>query len=68
MEISPLKFRKATVLLEVTKDTRLAWTKAQHVECGNLLYADGSVLEFGNLNAKATAQMPAGVTNRLAIP
>ena len=46
----------------------IGWTRELHGEKGNLCFADGSVGGFINGTAALALRIPAGVTNRLAIP
>jgi prepilin-type processing-associated H-X9-DG protein len=46
----------------------IGWTKEIHREKGNLCFADGSVGVFTNGAAAPAMRIPAGVTNRLAVP
>jgi prepilin-type processing-associated H-X9-DG protein len=55
-------------LVNLTKDTTIAWTKEIHSGRGNLCFGDGSVNGFTNGTVSTVLQVPAGVTNRLAVP
>ena len=46
----------------------IGWTREIHREKGNLCFADGSVNGFLNGAVGLAVRMPAGVTNRLAVP
>jgi prepilin-type processing-associated H-X9-DG protein len=46
----------------------IGWTRAIHREQGNLCFADGSVNGFLNGAVGPAVRLPAGVTNRLAVP
>lgn len=55
-------------LVNLTKETAIAWTKELHTNQGNLCFGDGSVQGFSNRRVSEVLQIPAGVTNRLAVP
>jgi prepilin-type processing-associated H-X9-DG protein len=55
-------------LVNLTKDTTIAWTKELHSEQGNLCFGDGSVHGFTNGTVITRLQIPDGVTNRLTVP
>jgi competence protein ComGC len=46
----------------------IGWTREMHREQGNLCFSDGSVRAFTNGAVASALRMPAGVTNRLAVP
>jgi len=54
--------------VKLTKDTTIAWTKELHSDQGNLCFADGVVQGCSNRRVSSVLQIPAGVTNRLAVP
>jgi prepilin-type processing-associated H-X9-DG protein len=47
---------------------RIGWTKEIHSKQGNLCFGDGHVDRESNGGPLTTVRLPAGVTNRLAIP
>ena len=55
-------------LVNLTKGTTIAWTKELHSGQGNLGFGDGSVQGLVNRRVSSVLQIPAGVTNRLAVP
>jgi len=55
-------------LVNLTKGSTIAWTKELHSEKGNFCLGDGSVNGFTNGTVSEVLQIPAGVTNRLAVP
>ena len=46
----------------------IGWTRELHRKRGNLCFADGSVQSYLNGAVGLAVQIPAGVTNRLAVP
>ena len=46
----------------------IGWTRELHRKRGNLCFADGSVQGYLNGAVGLAVQIPAGVTNRLAVP
>ena len=68
IEISTNKPPAGSRFVGVSSNSILGWTKDLHREQGNLCFADGSVLGFANGSIHLTTRLPAGVTNRLAVP
>jgi hypothetical protein len=56
------------LFINIDKTTTLGWTKALHVEQGNLLFSDGSVNGFRNGFTGGSLGVSDGVTNRLVTP
>jgi prepilin-type processing-associated H-X9-DG protein len=52
----------------LSSNSVVGWTREIHGKKGNLCFADGSVVGFNNGAVGLTVRMPAGVTNRLAVP
>jgi hypothetical protein len=55
-------------LVSLTKGTSIGWTKGLHSKQGNLCFADSSVRGCTNGAVGTFLQIPAGVTNHLAVP
>jgi prepilin-type N-terminal cleavage/methylation domain-containing protein/prepilin-type processing-associated H-X9-DG protein len=55
-------------LLEISKNTSIAWTAARHKFAGNILLADGSVQMLNNSILTNWTHQTGLATNRLAIP
>jgi len=54
--------------VNITTNSTIGWNKEMHSERGNVAWADGSVSQLSNARTRATIMVPAGTTNRLAIP
>jgi prepilin-type processing-associated H-X9-DG protein len=54
--------------VRVSSTTVVGWDRQMHREKGNVCFADGSVDGFFNGAIGPAQRLPAGVTNRLAIP
>lgn len=55
-------------LFILTTNTPLAWTKALHNACGNILHADGSLQFCGSERLSLLVRWQGEPTNRLVIP
>jgi prepilin-type processing-associated H-X9-DG protein len=55
-------------LLQLWTNTPIAWTKERHKHTGNILFADGSVVQTDDKSLVEKLQATGPATNRLAIP
>jgi prepilin-type processing-associated H-X9-DG protein len=54
--------------VSLSSSSVIGWNSEMHREKGNLCFADGSVRGFLNGAVASAVRIPAGVTNRLAVP
>jgi prepilin-type processing-associated H-X9-DG protein len=62
------KARAGSRFVCLSSTSVIGWTKEMHREKGNIAFADGSVAAFTNGAVGPAVRMPAGITNRLAVP
>jgi len=62
------KARAGSRFVCVSGTSVIGWTREIHREKGNLCFADTRVATFTNGAVASALRMPAGVTNRLAVP
>ena len=54
--------------VRISSTSIIGWNRDMHWEKGNVAFADGSVAAFTNGAVGPAVRMPAGITNRLAVP